>query len=357
MNYQHIDSAVFGHLFEKGSAGLVGVYAMLLYGRKGYHCYLPYKNENNKITKGKRLISKQSGVSLTALNKHLPVLIDMGLCKFMPCGGFTMTGKKKLKKLNKKKKSVPVRIGKNLRETKGNVYAVPVLARLFRQTKQIDKKITLSKAKCRAEKNRSVSQKDAELLLKAHKSKFIDLDKLKKVENIVLSNVGISEIMGGDCKNHMVRGSYMRKLLENRGFIFSRRRYSPVSPEKISYQQFRASKNWYMEHFGFVTYKNGRVVKPIVSEVMPLTLPSFIRDYNTTYIKDRYTNSINNNMESLQKHSFLTIVGKDENRLQKIDPKKKSVEKRTKPDGSFDFIGWLDDNPEINNKTYKNFEK
>lgn len=351
MKQQYINSMLFAHLLELGGQSLVGTYAMLLHGRNGFHCYLPYKNSNGKFTKGKRLISKQSGVSLTALNTHLNTIVELGLGEHMKCGGFKMAGRQAIINKYHKRKFVPIKIGKNLRETKGNVNAVLIIANLYKQTKQIDKKITLNKALCQEKKGLPLTSGQASSILRGYKNESIDLDNLNKVENTVLSNKGISNLIRGvkseDNKYAMSHGSYWRKVLQERGFIYSRRRYRTIWAQKISYSKFLSMKEYFNEQHGFVTYKNGRVVKPIVSEVMLPNLDIIDSNtYNTKYILDNY------NKSTEVKVPLLDIVSKAESRL----PKKES-KKRISTDGSFDFIDWLELNPEIDIKNYKDYVK
>lgn len=300
MKQQYINSKLFGQLIDLGGQSLVGVYAMLLNGRNGNHCYLPFKNSNGKITSGKRLVSVKSGVSLTAINTHVPTLVKLGLCSFMKGGGFILIGQQKIKHKYNSYKNIPIKIGKNLRETKGNVNAVLIIANLYRQTRQIDKKVTLNKALCQEKKGISLSSNQVKLLKRARKNKFINLDELNKVENTVLSNKRISNLIRGlesHENNHSVsHGSYWRKVLQKRGFIYSRRRYKTIWAQKISYTRFLSMKKWFNENHGFVTYKNGRVVKPIVSEVMLSNLDIIDNSiYNTKYIVYNYNK--NNQLE------------------------------------------------------------
>lgn len=299
MKVQYINSRLFAELLELGGNKLVATYAMLLHGRDGYHYYKPIKNSNNKTTKGKRLISKKSNISLTTLSKeksHLQALIDLDLCDYTDDGGFFMVGSKKITKLYGRRKKVPIKIGKNLRHTTGNVNAVLIISNIFKQSKQIDKKITLNKALCKERKGLYLSKGELFLLTKARKSEFTDVNNLKKVENIILSNKGLSKLIRGsvtdDYKYSVSHGSYWRKVLQERGFIYSRRRFKSVWNHKISFNEYLSMRSYFYDLHGFVTYKNGRVVKPIVSEVM-LTGTDLVDStiYNTNLINNKYTKS------------------------------------------------------------------
>lgn len=290
-NTQYVNAMEFGRLMEIGGQSLVGVYAMLLKGREGFHCYAPVKNSNNKVTKGKRLISNQSGVSLTALDKYLQQIVDLGLGSHMKNGGFILTGRQKIiEKNNGKRKYVPIRVGKNLRETKGNVNAQLIISNITRQAKQIDRKVTLNKAVCQERKGNHLSAAQKSILKNARK-RDVNFTDLKKVENTVLSNKRIADLITGDISddnnNRVSKGSYWRKVLQERGFIVSRRRYRTIWEKKISYSEFLSMREWFYKEHGFVSYKNGRIVKPIVSEVM---VPNhYTNTYNTKYILNKYT--------------------------------------------------------------------
>lgn len=291
---QYINGKVFAHLLKTGGQSLVGVYSMLLHGRNGYHCYSPIKNKNNKTTTGIRLISRQSNISITALKTHLPTIIEMGLGKYMNNGGFILLGVQKIKHKFHSYKKIPIRIGKNLRETKGNVNAVMIIANLYSQTTQIDKKITLNKILRQEAKGKStLTKSQVNILKRAKANKDINISELNKVENIVLSNKGISNLIRGcnrkENKNSMSHGGYWRKVLQKRGFIYSRRRYKTIWSKKISYSEFLNMKSYFNSIHGFVTYKNSRVVKPIVSEILLPNLDIIDSSlYNTKYILSNY---------------------------------------------------------------------
>jgi len=351
MEQQYINSKLYAILLEKGGYQLIAMYAMLLNGREGSHYYAPYKNSNNKITKGKRLISKKSGVSLTALNNHLQTLLDMDVCHFTENGGFFMNGKKSINNKYKKNKRVPIQIGKNLRITTGNAMAVMLYSNAYSQMKMIDKKKALGKALRRTEKGLPVSVNLNNLILKAHKE-GMGLDNLHKVENIILSNQGIVKIVNNveyaNNKKDISRGGYIRKMMEDRGLMFSRRRYKTLWDKTISYEKYLSVKPFFENEYGFVTYKNGRIKKPIASEIMLPNMKHSI-EYNTEAILKNY-----------EKSTSLPKVSQNENRLQKTDALckvQKTSKKVTFSSGEVDFIGWLEANPEINKNTYKEYDR
>jgi len=341
-NIQYTNSKLFGLLFEKGGAGLVAAFSMLQNGRNGDHCYMPIVNTNNKKTSGKRLISRNTGMSLSALNTYLPILEELGICYPVGNGSYHVVGANKIDRLFNNKKKVPVVIGKNLRATKSNVFKVLMTANLYRQANAIDKNITLHKAKRRVDRGLPVSIKECQLLKNFYK-KDSERDLPKKVENIVLSNMGISNLITGAKKalghKTVSQGSYWRKKWQNEQFIHSRRRYTTISETKISYAEFKATKKYLNETFGFVTYKNGRVVKPICSEVLLVSEGIIDSSYNTSIIYKSLEKLLQNTEDPL-----LPLVSQTEKRLS------------IKRDGDFNFITWLQDNPEINVTNYEKYK-
>ena len=111
------------------------------------------------------------------------------------------------------------------------------------------------------------------------------------MENTVLSNLKIDELITGfesnQTQNSVSNGGYWRKVLVERGFIASRRRYKTLWGDKISYEQFVSMKKWFTEQYGYVTYKNGRVVQPIVSEVMVLNGSIDTSIYNSSILNNK----------------------------------------------------------------------
>src|SRR5690606_22143865 len=104
---------------------LIGIYATLLHKRNASHCYKTIKNKSNgKITKGYRLLARESGFSLTALKKYVPLLIEEGLCDFTINGGFFMVGANKINKIYKTNKKVCIKVGGSLTDLKTSVMSV-----------------------------------------------------------------------------------------------------------------------------------------------------------------------------------------------------------------------------------------
>lgn len=262
---QYVCSKALGMLIDE-SFELATCYTMLLKGRDGNHRYEPYKNSNNKLTSGYRLLQKQSKVSYTALKKYVPRLIELNLCSFDQDGGFSMMGLLKVqqKMNNKKGKVIPVLINKNLRATVSSVKAVVILANLWRQQNKIVKNKTLFKA-IKASETRKLSKAEYSVLKNAVK-KGTCIENFKMVEKTVLSNMRIALLLRGELNNSSVAtGSYWRKKLANAGYIQSTRRFESVYDGYVTYKQYRAYKLQLEEIYGFVTYFRGRIMRPLSS--------------------------------------------------------------------------------------------
>lgn len=295
--YYYIDSKLLGHFLETRDYKSVSVYILLLKNRNKGHSYVPIKNNNNKLTKGYRLLSKETGISLNTLKTYVPSLIEMGLCHFTDSGGFFMLGREKVQEKynNWRKKTVPIRLGETYLKTASNVRAALIIAKIFRQQKVIDYKVTLNKALKAAQKGIPLNKQQHDMILRASKRKDLDLENLGKVENTVISNISIARHLSGakdyKVQNEVSKGSYWRSNLQKEGFILSRRRYKSVWSKKVSYLQYMSMRSFFYEKYGFVTYKNGRVVKPIVSEVGVVSdnISTNI-SYNTIYYINIYNN-------------------------------------------------------------------
>lgn len=289
---QWIDSRLCGFLLEEDPDAnkILAVYASLLKYRTQGHCY----NSSHGL-RGYKLLSRQTAISENTLRDVIPTLIGMGLAYFTKDGGFFMLGRKKVNKLfnNRKGKMVPVTVGKSFCETKGNVNAIKLISNINRQQRMIDKKVTLNKALKVLEKGKTCSNKDAQLILRTHKQGKIDLGNLKKVENTILSNQRIAELITDDCgkdkQQKVAYGKFWKKTLEKRGIILTRRRFETLWDKKMSYNEYLRHKRFFQEEYGYVTFRQGRIVRPIASEIGAVfKTPSL--SYNTSIYITKYNN-------------------------------------------------------------------
>jgi len=308
---QWINSKVYPALLKMGvdknvdGDALVAVYAILLNKRNASHCYIPIKNESNrKVTEGYRLLSKVTGLSLTTINKYVPILEEMGLCYAVKGAdgsfrSYFMLGIKKIEELyakdsKNKKKKVCIKVGGSLSDVKTSSMSVRIMSNIVKeQPRAIEKKKTLSKIKWAiSQKNRLVSKKDLDKLKKAEEEGL----NFKKVQKItILSNKGFERLLTNDSEKG-VSGKYWKKKLIENDYIISRRRFNSVWSQKMTYNQFLSCKKTFTDLYGHVTYRNGRVCTEQACEVMPSNfytkgeisenLPIFV--YNTSYIVDLY---------------------------------------------------------------------
>lgn len=297
MSTQWIDSKVYGRLVSSEGAsayGTLAVYATLLRNRNMGHCYVPIKNiSNNKITKSYRLLSKETGISYGVIKHHTDILISMGLCYFTKSGGLFMLGKDAVakKEENKSKKRLGIRIGETFCETKLSVRAVMVVTHIGDQKSVIDKKAALMKLKKALDNNLPLSSKQLRMrknLIKSGGS--LEVENL--VQITVLSNEGFSSVLQMDTedrKNNISKGNYWKKKLVQGDYIRCRRRYRSVWGKTMGYEEFLRHKPYFTAKYGFVTYKNGRIVKPVVSEI------GKFQEFTESYI-NKYNSSIYNTM-------------------------------------------------------------
>lgn len=281
---QYVDSVILHDLIQAPAIdghGLAAVYATLLKTRNRGHCFAYEQNHsNNKYTKGYRLLAKYSGLSINSLKKYVPRLIEMGLCRFTDNGSFLMKGRKALGA----RKAIKIEIGNNLSSTKTWVKGIPVLANIRSQRSMKDKKVTLKIIISKVRKNIPLTKRELKIYKAAEKNPRIDLENLNKVENTVLSNKRIAELVSYNESQSPSLGTYYRKKFHQSGQMISRRRFKRVVDHKMSYKEFMNIRSSLYDNYGFVTYRKGYVVKPLVSEV---AIPhETLLCYNTIYILD-----------------------------------------------------------------------
>jgi hypothetical protein len=307
MATQWIDSKVYGRLVEsegESAYGTLAVYATLLSKRNLGHCYAPLKNSNNKPTKHYRLLSKETGISYGVIKHHTDILISAGLCYFTKTGGLFMLGKDSVakKESNKHKKRLGIKIGKTFCDTKTNVRAVMIVSSIKDQQTLIKRKTALRKLKKALDNNSPLSSKQLKLrnlLLKAGK----EIEVVNMVQITVLSNQGFARVLKMDTedeKNNISKGNYWKKKLVDSDFIRCRRRYKTLWGKTMSYAEFLCHKRAFTEKYGFVTYKNGRIVKPVVSEI------GKVENFSYSYINS-YNSSIYNTMYNTKESLCLKV--------------------------------------------------
>jgi hypothetical protein len=303
---QWIDSKlldIFLQKYGEDAYGLLATYSILLKNRNNGHCYVPIIHSNNKKSVKYRLLSNETGVSYNVLKRNVDTLISEGLCYFTKSGGFFMLGKDSVNTLtkNKNKKRIGIKIGKTLCETKLSVRAVMVLSNIKTQQRKIDSKVALRKLKMALDNNRPLSRKQLQ------KRKYLEKNGISlEVKNLVqittLSNNGFAKVLyskGKEHKNNISKGNYWKEKLIEGNFIRCRRRYKTLWDKSISYQEYLKHKPYFEKTYGYVTYKNGRVVQHIISEIGKYenTTISYYNEYNTTIYNNLYNTKENNSVE------------------------------------------------------------
>lgn len=263
-----IDSKLFYRLYEKGGFGLVACFSRLKYFQNTQECYKPIKHKtNNKTTKGYRLMSRFSGISIPTLKNLVPILEEMDLVHFDKKGGVHLAGRKKTDTIGGK--LVPIKMGDKFTDTKTFASYVIIRSNLDRQKKQFEKKRRLSEG-MRAIKNGSfISKKVYKLIKSLEKEGIKSIKDLKMVENRILSNAKIANLVGVDYKEDTQKsnGSYFKRRFKDFGLIESRRRFRKIHDERVSFSEYSKWRDLYRSNQDNVTWKNGFISEEIASEV------------------------------------------------------------------------------------------
>jgi hypothetical protein len=276
-----LDSKVYAVLLNKVGVNpytLIAVYSKLLYHRNKESHYEPVKRSNNKTTTGYRMLTLTTCISLTALKKYVPVLIEEGLCRFTEDGGFHLNGHLKNEKIykNQKRKKVLINLEGSLSQIKTSVKSVIIISNILKkQTRAIEHKIALSKAK----KAKLKGYATLKQIKKLEKSKD---DSNSVTRQTVLSNGGVKRIL----EYKSVSGRYWKQKMIKEGYILSRRRFKSLHSKTISYKEYCNSKPYFECP---TTYKNGRICRELTPEVMVLkNNPNNIHYYNSDLIVNKY---------------------------------------------------------------------
>lgn len=148
-----LHSRLYVLLLEKGGDDLIAVYATLKAYKNGRTKYSAHKSTKGKTVKNYGLLRKETPLSLSTLKKYIPMLIELGLCRFNKDGDFVLTGNNTLNekfsnsrllsagnRSKNKPKLIKITIGKNLAETKLFSFLVRINSNYNSQLKSIEKK-------------------------------------------------------------------------------------------------------------------------------------------------------------------------------------------------------------------------
>jgi len=270
-------STLYHNLFVKGGDRAIAVYALLRASRGREEFFRAYKASNNKMVKGYYLLATKVNISRKTLEKYVPILIELGLCKFDEQGNFYMTGTRKLNEMfigkNGKVKLVPVQVGNSIIDTQLNSQIIRFHSLANAQLREIYKKKERKELLMhleRAEKDPSYSITTEEFKkARRLKKKYGKVADLKLTEEIVLSLLKVAEIIGNGTVSKE-RGAYYKKKLIKAYLLSFRRRFSVLTDVYIPKATFLSLK--YNGDFPSNTFwVDGMAVLELVSAFRPLT--------------------------------------------------------------------------------------
>lgn len=241
---------------------LIAVYSILKTSRNGDIKYYSYKSKNNKIVSGFSLLRAKTCLSLSVIEKYVPILIEKGLCFIDKNGDFVMLGNEKTKELYNSYKIVPVKIGKNFNETATFVVSV----RIHAAKKQQD--IMISKKKYRSEiifqGNNPKSLKD----LKKAKRFYKLYGNEEFTDNTILSNQGFCELKSGE-RDNKSKGQYWKSKLIKNGLVKSKRRFNSIQPMPYSVYRLMKKHGDFKNNYKYI---NGQLCEEIISSFSPINI-------------------------------------------------------------------------------------
>lgn len=298
-----IPSKVYFELFDKGGDPLVALFCIL---KRSKTCekYLSYTNSRGGKVGGYGLLRKNTNLSLNTLKKYVPLLVELELLEFKVNGDVYLKGTNKLIEEYKNRKLLPVKVGKSFKSTQYNSAIIRFYSCRDNQLKAIDKKNNQNEKYLQGAEPKNYQD--------YQKYKDIQKGKLKKVaviDTVILSNEGVSRIKAKSTGKHQKsRGSYWKSKFVDLGLLEFRRRFKKV--KKMSLKEFKHFRaNGTVLNVNKFKYQNGWLVEEVCSEMS----------------------------------------------IKESDKEEKVV--KGKPIGmGFDFLGWLEDNPEVNIDTYKSLQ-
>lgn len=277
-----IPIGLYTKLYQAGGDKLVSVFCMLKSQRNGEIKYYAHKSKNNKFVGGYSLLRKQTTLSLSVLEKYIPLLIEEDVCYFDKNGDFILFGNRKLKSIYGYK-LVPIITKEKLTQTAVYSMSVRAFSKEFEQLCMIDKKQHRSEIVLQGENPRS----NKELQAAKHWKKFYDdrphLDPVA-FDKVVLSNNGWAKLQNG-VKDSKSRGFYHKKKLQKAGLIEVKRRFDKV--RKMSKQEYKSFKSnaEYWERNRFL-YINGYLVEEKAAQfsTVDLTKPVVKQSFKEVYV-------------------------------------------------------------------------
>ena len=192
------------------------------------------------------LLRKETGLSRHALEKYVPILVELGLVNFNSDGGVSVMGFdtsfKTFKTTQKRKKYIPITMFKSHLKTAVSVGHTRIINSINLQRKSIDKK----DAQTKLLKRHSFQVKNPHLRILS-KAEYRAVDRILEkygskekflstyCEEIILSQKGFADL------NKKKDGRYFKKQLVDCGMIESKIRLEKLT-NAISYKKFLTLK-------------------------------------------------------------------------------------------------------------------
>ncbi|MEO1486994.1 MAG: hypothetical protein AAFU57_14710, partial [Bacteroidota bacterium] len=218
MNRVYLTNLEYDYLFRMGGDGLVAFFATL---RNSKTSEVIKKSGKKKTV---RLIQDATGMSRTIVEKHLPLLLEIGLVEIHKNGNVAVHGRKwsdkYLTKLGRRK-LIPITVYENFIDTKLYSAFVRIHSRLKKQERQIERKSKRIKVLNTHSKGGWLSPKDFKLLKRLNRRGI----KLKEVKSnhrsySTISNLSFHKILkdsdiASDCNENS--GKHFKQKLIRMG--------------------------------------------------------------------------------------------------------------------------------------------
>lgn len=280
-----INSKLYRALFEEGGDKAVAVYALLKHYKKQQSYYYKFKSSNNKVVSNYGLLRNKTNLSLSVLQKYIPILEGMGLCHFAN-GNFFMLGSNKIdeeySKGRENAKMIPIVIG-TYTETQYYSLSVRVHSEHKQQTTMIKKKthkrdLLKQLQSLRNSTDNFMCKADYKKALKVEEE-YKELEKEGKkvllISTPVLSCKGYAKLKDGS-ENKRIKGLYWKKKLMEKTSLETKRRFKYIRKMSYdSYLNFKYSEKMFTK--SNINYINGYLAEELTPSFNPIV-------YNTNSI-------------------------------------------------------------------------
>jgi len=211
-----LPSYIYHELYTLGGDKLVAVFCTLKFFNTEIK-YRSYTSKNNRKVEGYGLLRNKTNISLSVLEKYVPILLEKRYVTFMDNGDVCVLGNNALKRRDKKKgkKLIPIRIGKNISETALYSYYVRVRSSEDNQKKMIAKK----------QHRREIINQNTDSVEKENaKKKVLSLfgDSFELTDKVVMSNRYLTSLLNPEID---YTTNYIKRKLVAKELLFSKRQF------------------------------------------------------------------------------------------------------------------------------------